>query len=74
MRKLMETIEKLEEADPTAGGRMQALYSDLSKVIKNADTIETDFEKYPDLNEYRKVTVEVDMACRRLQQLISNVL
>ena len=74
MRKLIETIEKLNESDPTAGGRMQALYADLSEVIKNSDSLQTDLEKYPQLDEYRRVTTEVYMTCHRLRQLIDDVL
>lgn len=73
MRKLMEVIEQINE-DPTAGGRMRALYGDLSKVIRNATVIQTDFEKYPDLGEYKKIAVEVEMTCLRLRQLIGDVL
>jgi len=67
MRKLMETIEQLNE-DPTAGGRMRALYNDISELKRVAEQISVDFEKYPQLEEYKIVADQVYMDAARLQR------
>lgn len=69
MRKLIETIEQIDE-DPTVGGRMRAIANDLTDIIKTAEQMQIDFEKYPDIEKYKILAMVIEDECDRLRNRI----
>ena len=67
MRKLIETIEEINE-DPTVGGNMADLQRKLTDVVSYAEELYWNYEKYPNLKQYQELVEKVRRACDQLRK------
>lgn len=54
--------------DPSAGGRMRSLRSDLAAAKAKANQIIADFEKYPQLDKQRALAKKIFQEISKLEQ------
>lgn len=72
MRKLIETIEEINE-DPSVGGNIADLQRKLTDVSSYAEELYWNYEKYPALAEYQAVMQDVMTECDRLRRKVYEI-
>ncbi len=72
MRKLIETIEQINE-DPTVGGNMADLQRKLTDVVSYAEELYWNYEKYPVLSEHQKLVQEIRTECNILRKKVFDI-
>ncbi len=72
MRKLIETIEQINE-DPTVGGNMADLQRKLTDVVSYAEELYWNYEKYPVLSEHQKLVQEIITECNILRKKVFDI-
>ena len=72
MRKLIETIEQINE-DPTVGGNMADLQRKLTDVVSYAEELYWNYEKYPQLSEHQELVEEIRTECNILRKKVFDI-
>lgn len=72
MRKLIETIEEINE-DPTVGGNMADLQRKLTDIVSYTEELYWNYEKYPQLKEYQNLVEEIRLECDILRKKVFEI-